>query len=110
MLNLFDDLLMDCPSMISRRACCRCSSVYCLYRRTGADDSSCPASDTSAAWPPAASEAAEGDSVGCGCGGAPRSISGAGVVGGFIGVAVIARAPLAIWKQFVMNDCHTAFP
>ena len=98
--------------MISRSACCRCSSVYCLYRRTGADDSSCPASDTSAG-PPAASEAAEGDSVGCGCGGAPRSISGAGVaVGpvGFIGVAVIARAPLAIWKQFVMNDCHIAFP
>ena len=83
--------------------------MYCLYRRTGADDSSCPARDTSAAWPPAVSEAAEGDSVGCGCSGAAKSISGAGVVAGpvcFIGVAVMARAPLAIWKQFVMTDCH----
>ena len=55
--------------------CCRCSSVYCLYRRTGADDSSCPARDGLRA-------------DGCCC---------AAACGAVMGVAVIARAPLAIW-------------
>ena len=36
MLCFILDLLMDCPSIISLRAACKLSSVYCLYRLTGA--------------------------------------------------------------------------
>ena len=67
--------------------CCRCSSVYCLYRRTGADDSSWPARDGGLR--------AEDGCCCWWCCGAPG--------GAVMGVAVMARAPLAIW---VVNQKH----